>query len=269
MTHRSESYLFFNQLTSNLLHIAGEPRFWIDRQWNFRHMRHRAHKFYETVAASGWVALRSKNQDEDEDGRFSEDLQWENLVVNLDGTVRLSNKFSFSVASLYHAGETCLLPDLFKGTWVGIRFHDIQPLNGGGAPVAPSFVRNFEKKREAYHGSESALCILNEHGIQVVRKISTFKQTSEEQSRPCVKGAAGALLRLQPPPGARIRHVGTYECSGTWALDWELKGAELSQCDDGMAGRDAISREMVGRGWVRRRACCAVYRLVLEDWAMS
>lgn len=112
----------------------------------------------------------------------------------------------------------------------------------------------YRKKREAYHGSESALCILNEHAIQVVRKvyhfstslftfrcipspasrilkprtdplyqISTFKQTSEEQSRPCVKGVAGALLRLQPPPGARIRHVGAYECSGTWALDWELK----------------------------------------------
>ncbi|KAF5323787.1 hypothetical protein D9619_012926 [Psilocybe cf. subviscida] len=152
----------------------------MDGQWNFRHAYDTARilmlkqdKFCAKVAAGEWDALRSGDQDSDEDPEFPEDLQWESLVdvlrgkvklsihcyeaVDLDGIVRLSNEFSFPVASFHHAGETYLVPDLLKKTW-------------GGAPVASLFASNFKKKREAYRGSEFAPRVLAEHGIPVVMK---------------------------------------------------------------------------------------------------
>ncbi|KAG5723784.1 hypothetical protein E4T56_gene9357, partial [Termitomyces sp. T112] len=63
-------------------------------------------------------------------GEFPYDLQWEALVdvlrgrvklsvhcyeaVDLDAIVRLSNEFKFPVASIHHAGETYLVPELLK-----------------------------------------------------------------------------------------------------------------------------------------------------------
>ncbi|KAF5323701.1 hypothetical protein D9619_012916 [Psilocybe cf. subviscida] len=125
-------------------------------------------KLCEKFATGEWDALRSENQDKDENPEFPEplshcrssgpeDLQWDSLrpswtcqrlsihcyeAVDLDGIGRLSNEFSFSVASFHHAGETYLVPDLLKKI----------------------------EKREAYHGSEFALRVLAEHGVPVVMK---------------------------------------------------------------------------------------------------
>ncbi|KAF7984922.1 hypothetical protein HWV62_9825 [Athelia sp. TMB] len=97
-------------------------------------------------------------------GEFPESLQWESIVdvlrgkvkgsadvikaVDLDMIVRLSNEFKFPVASFHHAGQTYLVPNLLKKTWV----------------------RPTIKKREAYRNSEFAPRILSNHGIPVVMK---------------------------------------------------------------------------------------------------
>ncbi|KAJ7866119.1 hypothetical protein B0H13DRAFT_2561581 [Mycena leptocephala] len=66
------------------------------------------------------------------DGRaaFPEILQWESLsghklsyrsiAVDLDQLVRLSNEFKIPIASIHHAGETDLVPDLLKKAWGNI-----------------------------------------------------------------------------------------------------------------------------------------------------
>ncbi|KAF5323776.1 hypothetical protein D9619_012907 [Psilocybe cf. subviscida] len=116
-------------------------------------------KFCEKVAAGEWDALRSENQDKDEDPKFPEDLQWEDLVdvaINLDGIVRFSNEFSFLVGSFNHAGETYLAPDLLQKTWMCTFLFQLPQEDW--------------KKREAYRGSEFAPRVLAEHGIPVVMK---------------------------------------------------------------------------------------------------
>ncbi|GLB34476.1 putative carbohydrate esterase family 9 protein [Lyophyllum shimeji] len=106
-------------------------------------------------------------------GDFPEDLQWESLVdvlrgrvklsihcyeaVDLDAIIRLSNEFNFPIASLHHAGETYLVPDLLKKAW-------------GGVPSIALFASNARKKREAYRNSEFAPKVLADEGIPVVMK---------------------------------------------------------------------------------------------------
>ncbi|KAJ7727167.1 hypothetical protein B0H14DRAFT_2640955 [Mycena olivaceomarginata] len=70
---------------------------------------------------------------------------------------QLSNKFKFPIASIHHAGETYLVPDLLKRAW-------------GNIPDITLFTSNFRKKREAYRGSEFAPCILANNGLPVIMK---------------------------------------------------------------------------------------------------
>ncbi|KAJ6538181.1 hypothetical protein DFH09DRAFT_1177759 [Mycena vulgaris] len=104
---------------------------------------------------------------------FPEDLQWEAFVdvlrgrvklsvhcyeaVDLDALVCLSNEFQFPIASIHHAGETYLVPDLLKRAW-------------GNLPAIALFASNFRKKREAYRGSEFAPRILADNGLPVIMK---------------------------------------------------------------------------------------------------
>ncbi|PPQ65659.1 hypothetical protein CVT26_000291 [Gymnopilus dilepis] len=106
-------------------------------------------------------------------GDFPEDLQWEALVdvlrgrvkvhnhcyeaTDLDGIVRLTNEFKFSIAAWHHAHETYLVPDLLKKAY-------------GQTPAIALFATNARYKREAYRGSEFAPRILAENGIRVVMK---------------------------------------------------------------------------------------------------
>ncbi|KAF9061078.1 hypothetical protein BDP27DRAFT_1338711 [Rhodocollybia butyracea] len=103
-------------------------------------------------------------------GDFPEDLQWEALVdvlrgkvkiqnhcyeaVDLDGIVRLTNEFKFSIAAFHHAHETYLVPDLLKKAY-------------GHTPAVALFATNARYKRESYRGSEFAPHILAKNGIQV------------------------------------------------------------------------------------------------------
>ncbi|KAK0488713.1 carbohydrate esterase family 9 protein [Armillaria novae-zelandiae] len=106
-------------------------------------------------------------------GAFPEELQWEALVdvlrgrvkvqnhcyeaVDLDGIVRLTNEFKFSVAAFHHAHETYLVPDLLKKAY-------------GKPPAIALFATNARYKREAYRGSEFAPRILADNGLNVVMK---------------------------------------------------------------------------------------------------
>ncbi|KAG6845918.1 hypothetical protein H0H87_000724 [Tephrocybe sp. NHM501043] len=106
-------------------------------------------------------------------GEFPDDLQWEALVdvlrgrvkvhnhcyeaTDLDGIVRLSNEFKFSIAAFHHAHETYLVPDLIKKAY-------------GLTPAVALFATNARYKREAYRGSEFAPRILADNGLRVVMK---------------------------------------------------------------------------------------------------
>ncbi|PBK65801.1 carbohydrate esterase family 9 protein [Armillaria solidipes] len=106
-------------------------------------------------------------------GTFPEELQWEALVdvlrgrvkvqnhcyeaVDLDGIVRLTNEFKFSIAAFHHAHETYLVPDLLKKAY-------------GKPPAIALFATNARYKREAYRGSEFAPRILADNGLNVVMK---------------------------------------------------------------------------------------------------
>ncbi|KAG2742359.1 hypothetical protein P692DRAFT_20879650 [Suillus brevipes Sb2] len=144
----------------------------LDSGWNFRAAYDQARKLRDTQDA--FCAKAESNSWDDLAGKtFPEDLQWESLVdvlrgrvklavhcyeaVDLDGIVRLTNEFEFPVASLHHAGETYLVPELLKQTW-------------GGTPAIALFASNFRKKREAFRGSEFAPRVLAEHRIDVVMK---------------------------------------------------------------------------------------------------
>ncbi|KAF9012391.1 hypothetical protein BDQ17DRAFT_1419786 [Cyathus striatus] len=123
-------------------------------------------------------------------GDFPEDLQWEALVdvlrghvkvhnhcyeaTDLDGIVRLTNEFKFSIAAFHHAHETYLVPDLLKKAYgiVSIRFKPLLKFSVilGHPPAIALFATNARYKREAYRGSEFAPRILAEQGLQVVMK---------------------------------------------------------------------------------------------------
>ncbi|KAG2041106.1 hypothetical protein BDR03DRAFT_1089407 [Suillus americanus] len=104
----------------------------LDSGWNFRAAYDHARKLRDVQDA--FCAKAESNSWDDLAGKtFPEDLQWESLVdvlrghvklavhcyeaIDLDGIVRLTNEFEFPVASLHHAGETYLVPELLKKTW--------------------------------------------------------------------------------------------------------------------------------------------------------
>ncbi|KAJ6512303.1 hypothetical protein DFH09DRAFT_1197532 [Mycena vulgaris] len=142
----------------------------MDSAWEFRRAYNEARKIKEaqdsfcTAAEQGlW----------DGKAAFPESLQWEALVdvlrgrvklsvhcyeaVDLDALMRLSNEFKFPIASIHHAGETYLVPDLLKKAW-------------GGVPAIALFASNFRKKREAYRGSEFGPRILADNDLPVIMK---------------------------------------------------------------------------------------------------
>ncbi|KAJ7129499.1 carbohydrate esterase family 9 protein [Mycena epipterygia] len=104
---------------------------------------------------------------------FPENLQWEMLVdvlrgkvkvtsqcqgaVDIDALVRLTNEFEFPVASLQHASESWLVPDLLNRTW-------------GGSPAVALFATNYGYDYSSYRGSEFAPRVLTDAGIPVVMK---------------------------------------------------------------------------------------------------
>ncbi|KAF7355475.1 Carbohydrate esterase family 9 protein [Mycena sanguinolenta] len=99
-------------------------------------------------------------------GPFPTNLQFEMLVdvlrgkvkvtslcqgaVDIDALVRLTHEFEFPVASIQHASEAWLVPELVNRTW-------------GGAPSIALFATN-------YRGSEFAARVLADAGIPVVMK---------------------------------------------------------------------------------------------------
>ncbi|KAG7093103.1 hypothetical protein E1B28_009389 [Marasmius oreades] len=144
----------------------------MDTIWSFRAAYEEARKlkekqdaFCEKVEVGRWDLLQNKS--------FPEDLQWEALVdvlrgkvkiqnhcyeeVDLDGIVRLSNEFNFSIAGFHHAHEAYLVPELLKKAY-------------GHTPVVAMFATNGRYKRESYRGSEYAPKVLSDNGIEVVMK---------------------------------------------------------------------------------------------------
>ncbi|KIK64860.1 hypothetical protein GYMLUDRAFT_258822 [Collybiopsis luxurians FD-317 M1] len=143
----------------------------MDTIWAYREGYNEARKLKEKqdaycdkAAAGRWETLEEN---------FPEDLKWEALVdvlrgkvkiqnhcyeaVDLDGIVRLTNEFKFSIAAFHHAHETYLVPELLKKTY-------------GHTPGVALFATAGRYKREAYRGSEFAPRILADNGIQVVMK---------------------------------------------------------------------------------------------------
>ncbi|KAJ6539527.1 carbohydrate esterase family 9 protein [Mycena capillaripes] len=106
-------------------------------------------------------------------GPFPENLRFEMLVdvlrgkvkvtsqcqgaVDIDALVRLTNEFEFPVASLQHASEAWLVPELLNRTW-------------GGAPSIALFATNYRYTLNSYRGSEFAPRVLVDAGIPVVMK---------------------------------------------------------------------------------------------------
>ncbi|KAJ7255306.1 carbohydrate esterase family 9 protein [Mycena rebaudengoi] len=82
-------------------------------------------------------------------------------AVDIDGMVRLTNEFKFSIAAFHHAHEAYLVPDLIKKAY-GTNEDIPQP--------SPSFATSARFKREAYRGSEFAPRILADNGLDVVMK---------------------------------------------------------------------------------------------------
>ncbi|KAJ7075534.1 hypothetical protein B0H15DRAFT_894200 [Mycena belliarum] len=142
----------------------------MDSAWEFRRAYDQARQIKE--AQDSFCAAAEQGL---WDGQtpFPENLQREALVdvlrgrvklsvhcyeaVDLDALMRLSNEFKFPIASIHHAGETYLVPDLLKKAW-------------GGVPSIALFASNFRKKREAYRGSEFAPRILADNGLPVIMK---------------------------------------------------------------------------------------------------
>ncbi|KAJ7685890.1 hypothetical protein B0H17DRAFT_985428 [Mycena rosella] len=148
--------------------MYGQTR--MDSAWEFRRAYNEARKIKD--AQDAFCAAAEEGL-WDGMAAFPESLQWEALVdvlrgrvklsvhcyeaVDLDALMRLSNEFKFPIASIHHAGETYLVPDLLKKAW-------------GGFPAIALFASNFRKKREAYRGSEFGPRILADNGLPVIMK---------------------------------------------------------------------------------------------------
>jgi imidazolonepropionase-like amidohydrolase len=142
----------------------------MDTMWSFRQAYDTARKIKQQQDA---YCRRAFAGDWDDLGEFPEDLQWEALVdvlrgrvkvhthcyevTDLEGIIRLTNEFNFSIAAFHHAHETYLVPDLLKKAF-------------GHPPAVALFATNARYKREAYRGSEFAARILADNGLQVVMK---------------------------------------------------------------------------------------------------
>ncbi|KAJ6537943.1 hypothetical protein B0H19DRAFT_1181333 [Mycena capillaripes] len=148
--------------------LYGQTR--MDAAWNFRNAYNEARQIRDAQDA---FCAAAQAGTWDGHSVFPESLQWEALVdvlrgrvklsvhcyeaVDLDALVRLSNEFKFPIASIHHAGETYLVPDVLKRAW-------------GNVPAIALFASNFRKKREAYRGSEFAPRILADNGLPVIMK---------------------------------------------------------------------------------------------------
>ncbi|KAJ6607174.1 hypothetical protein B0H10DRAFT_2073018 [Mycena sp. CBHHK59/15] len=148
--------------------VYGQTR--MDGAWNFRNAYNEALKIKNAQDSFCAAAERGAWDGKTE---FPDSLQWESLVdvlrgrvklsvhcyeaVDLDALMRLSNEFKFPIASIHHAGETYLVPNLLKKAW-------------GGFPAIALFASNFRKKREAYRGSEFGPRILADNGLPVIMK---------------------------------------------------------------------------------------------------
>ncbi|KAJ6469475.1 hypothetical protein C8R45DRAFT_1055168 [Mycena sanguinolenta] len=142
----------------------------MDTQWAFRQAYDTARIIKDKQDAYCSKALAGKWSNL---GDFPEDLQWEALVdvlrgrvkvqnhcyegVDIDGMVRLTNEFKFSIAAFHHAHEAYMVPDLIKKAY-------------GHPPAVAIFATNARYKREAYRGSEFAPRILADNGLDVVMK---------------------------------------------------------------------------------------------------
>ncbi|KAF7334289.1 Carbohydrate esterase family 9 protein [Mycena sanguinolenta] len=139
----------------------------MDTQWAFRQayntariIKEKQDAYCSKALAGQWTGL----------GDFPEDLQWEALVdvlrgrvkvhnhcyedVDIDGMVRLTNEFKFSIAAFHHAHEAYMVPDLIKKAY-------------GHPPAVAMFATSARYKREAYRGSEFAPRILADNGLDV------------------------------------------------------------------------------------------------------
>ncbi|KAJ7600764.1 carbohydrate esterase family 9 protein [Mycena floridula] len=143
----------------------------MDTIWAFRkayetarQLKEKQDSYCEAALSGNWAAAP---------GNFPDDLQWEMLVdvlrgrvkihnhcyeaVDLDGLVRLTNEFKFSIAALHHAHEAYLVPSLLKQAY-------------GHPPAIALFATHGGYKREAYRISEYAPKVLSEAGLKVVMK---------------------------------------------------------------------------------------------------
>lgn len=144
----------------------------MDTIWSFRQAYNIARQLKEkqdaycaSVLTGDWTAIEGED--------LPDDLQWEMLVdvlrgrvkihnhcyepVDLDGIVRLTNEFKFSIAAFHHAQSAYLVPGLLKKAW-------------GHPPAIAMFAAHGLYKREAYRMSEFAPRILADEGLEVVMK---------------------------------------------------------------------------------------------------
>ncbi|KAH7888767.1 carbohydrate esterase family 9 protein [Phlebopus sp. FC_14] len=142
----------------------------MDVAWAFRDAYNKARQLKESQDA---YCSRVANGEYDKVGEFPEDLQWEMLVdvlrgnvkvhthcyeaVDLDQLMRLSEEFQFPIASVHHASEAYLVPEVLSRGY-------------GPQPAIALFASQARYKREAYRGSEFAPRVLANKGFNVVMK---------------------------------------------------------------------------------------------------
>ncbi|KAF8904152.1 hypothetical protein CPB85DRAFT_1225892 [Mucidula mucida] len=142
----------------------------MDTVWDFRTayntariLKEKQDVYCDKALAGQWIGL----------GEFPDDLAWEALVdvlrgrvkvhnhcyeaVDIDGMVRLTNEFKFSIAAFHHAHESYLIPEALKNAY-------------GTTPASAIFAIIGRYKRESYRHSEYAPRILADAGIDVVMK---------------------------------------------------------------------------------------------------
>ncbi|KAL4078461.1 hypothetical protein V8B97DRAFT_2102344 [Scleroderma yunnanense] len=159
----------------------------MDVAWAFREAYDKARR----LKASQDEFCSKLSHGETEPGQFPEDLQWEMLVdvlrgkvkvhthcyeaVDLDQLIRLSEEFQFPIASVHHASEAYLVPQLLEKGFGQLFFYPSSssltvPWLVGPKPAVALFATQTRYKREAYRGSEYAPRILAQHGFDVVMK---------------------------------------------------------------------------------------------------
>ncbi|TFK22333.1 hypothetical protein FA15DRAFT_706442 [Coprinopsis marcescibilis] len=143
----------------------------MDTMWALRSAYNQARKVMH--AQDDYCQLADAGLWDSITGPFPDDLQWEILVdvlrgkvkisnhcyeaVDLDALIRLTNEFKFPIASIHHAAEAWLVPDVLKRAW-------------GSIPTVALFATTYRFKREAYRGSEYAPRVLADAGIHVAMK---------------------------------------------------------------------------------------------------